>query len=95
MQQITKFLFLGLFLLFHTMVVGQEIVQLDSQVSTEELKMMLGEWEGKLTYINYSDGSPFSLKANLKIEKGKNAYQLIAFDSYIPKAEQIKMDCKL
>lgn len=51
-------------------------------ITPEELNVLIGHWSGSLTYTNYSDGTPFSMPAELEIQTGKNNYQLVLFKSY-------------
>jgi hypothetical protein len=37
-----------------------------------DLSSSLGNWEGKLTYLDYSTGKPFTMLANIKISLTKN-----------------------
>ncbi len=53
-----------------------------SSIAPEEFKELIGNWSGSLTYTNYSDGSSFSMPAELEIKTGKNNYQLRLFTSY-------------
>jgi len=46
-------------------------------VSTDDLKTLLGEWVGSLTYTDYGTNKPFTMPANLIVTQGKNSYQLI------------------
>jgi hypothetical protein len=45
-------------------------------VQVNDLTNSLGSWEGKLTYLDYSSGNPFTLLANIEISltKDKNGY---------------------
>jgi len=58
------------------------IVSAQQSLAPEELDILLGKWTGSLTYTNYSDGTPFSMPAELEVQKGKNEYQLTLFTSY-------------
>lgn len=39
---------------------------------TKDLSSSLGNWEGKLTYLDYSTGKPFTMSANIKISLTEN-----------------------
>ena len=41
-------------------------------VKVKDLSRSVGSWEGKLTYIDYSTGNPFTMLANIKIGLTKN-----------------------
>lgn len=53
-----------------------------NSVSTDDLKTLLGEWVGSLTYTDYSTNKPFTMPANLIVTQGKNSYQLILNITY-------------
>ena len=36
-------------------------------VKVKDLSRSVGSWEGKLTYVDYSTGNPFTMLANIKI----------------------------
>ncbi len=36
-------------------------------ISSSDFKSLIGSWSGTLTYLNYSDGTPFSMPVELKI----------------------------
>lgn len=48
-----------------------------SQINTEDLKTIVGNWEGKITYLDYQTNKPFSMAANLIVENGKNENSLL------------------
>jgi len=52
------------------------------QTSPEDLKAIVGNWEGSLTYIDYQTNKPFTMPANLIVEQGKNEYQIILKNIY-------------
>ena len=62
-------------------------------ITSNDLKILVGEWEGTLTYIDYSSNKPYTMPANLVIEHGRDEYQLKL--SYIypnePKANSTDM----
>ncbi len=51
-------------------------------VTTDDLKILVGEWVGTLTYIDYSTNNPFTMPVNLNVKQGKNNYQLILNINY-------------
>lgn len=51
-------------------------------ITTKDLEIILGEWTGSLTYIDYSSNKPYSMPANLIVKKGKNEYQLLLRNIY-------------
>jgi hypothetical protein len=53
-----------------------------NNVTTDDLKTLLGEWAGTLTYTDYGTNKPFTMPANLIVSQGKNNYQLILNINY-------------
>ncbi len=51
-------------------------------VTTDDLKTILGEWTGTLTYSDYGTNKPFTMPANLIVSQGKNNNQLILNINY-------------
>ncbi len=45
-------------------------------VQVKDLISSVGNWEGKLTYLDYSSGKPYTMSANIKISlnENKNGY---------------------
>ena len=46
-------------------------------VTKDDIKILLGEWTGTLTYIDYSSNKPYTMPANLTVKQGKNENQLL------------------
>ncbi|QNL21566.1 hypothetical protein HZR84_06325 [Hyphobacterium sp. CCMP332] len=77
--------FLALFIFFIPQKnYGQERVQevLNSKVSPEELNIIIGQWTGTLTYIDYKSNNPYTMPADLIVEKGSNENQLVLSNIY-------------
>ena len=51
-------------------------------ISPDDLDIISGKWKGTLTYLDYSTNKPFTMPANVSVERGKNAYQVQLFISY-------------
>jgi len=51
-------------------------------VTTDDLKTLLGEWAGTLTYIDYGTNKPFTMPANLIVNQGKNNNQIVLNNNY-------------
>ena len=51
-------------------------------VTLEDLKIILGEWTGTLTYVDYRTNKPFTMPSNVDIKQGKNENQLLLFITY-------------
>ena len=54
----------------------------DRIITPEELGILFGEWTGSLTYLDYSSNTPYTMRADLRVEKGKNENQLVLFTTY-------------
>lgn len=46
-------------------------------IEYQDLDLLIGEWTGSLTYLDYQTGNPYTMPANLIVEEGKNRNQLI------------------
>jgi hypothetical protein len=53
-----------------------------TKVTPEDLKLAIGNWEGSITYLDYQSNKPFTMPANLLVEKGNNENTLILYNSY-------------
>ncbi len=51
-------------------------------VSSQDLSMLIGEWTGSLTYLNYTNNEPYTMPANLNITRGKSDHQLTCNNIY-------------
>jgi hypothetical protein len=71
-----KYIILNIILLFSLSGYGQ------SQVTLEDLKSIVGTWEGSITYLDYQTNKPFSMAANLIVEKGKSENTLVLNNLY-------------
>lgn len=61
------------------------------------MKVIIGNWEGSLTYLDYQTGKPFTMPANLIVSQGKSKDELVLKNIYPkePKAnssDKIKID---
>ena len=54
-----------------------------SPVTVKDFKPAFGKWKGSLTYLDYSSGKPYTMPANVTINKdGNNVHQLILAFAY-------------
>ncbi len=65
-------------------------------IPIDDLKLIVGEWTGTITYLDYQTNEPFTMPANLIVEHGKKEGILILNNIYPnePKAnntEKIKL----
>lgn len=63
-------------LLFCISSYGQDIV------NSEDFKIIIGSWEGKLTYQDYQTNQPFTMSADLKVRQGKSENKFILSNIY-------------
>ena len=66
------------------------------RITTEDLKSIIGSWEGSITYLDYQTNKPYTMPANLIVRQGKNNSSLVLNNIYPnePKAndsEKIKV----
>ncbi len=54
----------------------------EDRITPEDLAILVGNWEGMLTYRNYRDGQLFDVRSNLQISAGKDANQLLVQNNY-------------
>lgn len=52
------------------------------QITSEDLKTIVGNWEGKITYLDYQTNKPFTMSANLNVVNGKNENSLVLNNIY-------------
>ena len=53
-----------------------------TKITSEDLKLAIGNWEGSITYLDYQSNTPFTMPANLLVEEGNNANTLVFNNSY-------------
>ena len=51
-------------------------------ITSQELNVLIGDWTGTLTYMDYSSNEPFTMPANVTVKQGKNENQLLLFNEY-------------
>lgn len=71
-----KFIITNLFLLFSLSIYSQP------QIASEDLKAIVGSWEGTITYLDYQTNKPFTMAANLIVEIGKDENNLVLKNLY-------------
>lgn len=50
--------------------------QAQNTLVANDLKPLLGEWKGTLTYVDYSSNKPYTMPANLVVSQGKSENQV-------------------
>ncbi|MDC6350957.1 hypothetical protein PP178_05290 [Zeaxanthinibacter sp. PT1] len=73
-SRIVVFIVLMLFIFPPAALFGQNIGS--DRIRTEDLKMLVGNWTGLLTYLDYSSGNPFSLPVQLKVYESNSPFKL-------------------
>jgi len=53
-----------------------------AKITSEDLNLAIGTWEGSITYLDYQSNTPFTMPANLLVEKGNNENTLVLYNSY-------------
>ena len=76
MIKIQKVISLVLILLSSSLISYSQDSKQDNTVSPAELELLIGNWQGSLTYVDYSSGNPFSMPVEITFEKGKNEFEL-------------------
>ena len=51
-------------------------------VNSEDLKIIIGNWKGTITYLDYQTQKPFSMPANLEVTQGSRNQKLILKNNY-------------
>jgi len=62
-----------------------------SKISQRDWKPLIGNWQGNLTYLDYSSGKPYTIPANIQIKFSDDAKELIISNNYPnePKANSV------
>lgn len=53
-----------------------------NKITGDDLKTVLGDWTGTLTYLDYRTNESITMPANLKVEQGNDTLQLNLFSSF-------------
>jgi hypothetical protein len=71
-----KFIIVKIILLLSLNSYGQ------AKITSEDLKAVLGNWEGSITYLDYQTNKPFTMPANLNVSQGKSEHILLLNNIY-------------
>ena len=76
--------YLQVFLLFllPTAIIAQTNSGQSSQMELKDFQTIIGKWNGSLTYMDYQTGNPYTMKANLRVVKGRSPRQLVVYNEY-------------
>lgn len=51
-------------------------------ITPQDFDLIIGDWKGTLTYIDYSSNNPFTMPANVSVKLGESNRQLLLFVAY-------------
>ena len=57
-----------------------------SKISANEFEILVGSWQGSLTYLDYSSGKPYTMSANIDIKRIGKTNEFI-FSNIYPKEQ--------
>lgn len=65
-------------------IYGQDTISTPDEtiITSGDLKNLIGEWTGTLTYLDYSSNKPYSMPANLIVKQGGNENQYLLSTNY-------------
>jgi len=63
-------------LLCSNVINAQTDFEQNTRVLTQDISLVIGDWQGELTYLDYQSGKPFSMPANVRIAQGKDSRTL-------------------
>lgn len=72
----------SLTLIFCLISLSLAFAQKSSKVTVADLKPLIGKWQGGLTYLDYSSGKPFTMPANVDIERSGAGRSFLFINSY-------------
>lgn len=52
-------------------------------LTAKELSLLQGNWEGTLTYLDYTSGKPYTMPANLKVQQMESTRKFLLFNVYL------------
>ncbi|CAN5572448.1 hypothetical protein BH11BAC2_BH11BAC2_03560 [soil metagenome] len=84
--------FLFLLLTFMVISVYPSKAQDSTRISANDFSSVCGTWYGKLTYLDYKSGKPYSMQANISIMRISKTNQFIFSNSYPNEPKANSMD---
>jgi len=82
-NSLAHFLIVLVVLLTGQISAQQETSEISSTlVKPGDLQVLIGDWTGSLTYMDYSSNKPYTMPSNLLVKQGSNEYQIILQFSY-------------
>jgi len=81
----------SVFFLTAFLILNANFLRAQLKVSQKDLKTLIGDWQGSLTYLDYSSGKPYTMPANIRVKASTNAKDLIISNIYPkePKANSV------
>ncbi|MBT8375503.1 MAG: hypothetical protein KJO22_01415 [Bacteroidia bacterium] len=74
MNNITKNFFTAIAVLLTCQVFAQQSnsATTEKTITYDDIAIVLGDWTGSLTYIDYSSNEPYTMPADVTVKQGKN-----------------------
>ncbi len=68
--------------LYFLLTISVGFAQTNTQSVLTHFKMLVGKWQGTLTYLDYSSGKPYTMPANINMEQIGNTSAFVVFHIY-------------
>lgn len=52
------------------------------KITSDDLKILTGDWTGTITYLDYQTNKPFTMPANLTVKQSKNKNRFLLYNIY-------------
>lgn len=62
--------------------VASSIAQEPAKISLKDFRPLIGDWQGTLTYLDYSSGKPYTMPADITIRRIRKTNKLVFANSY-------------
>ena len=78
MKITTNIFFIAFAFLFSCQVIAQKsnLLITENTVGPGDIEIILGDWTGSLTYIDYSSNEPYRMPADVTVKQDKNKNKL-------------------
>lgn len=63
-----------------------------ARISLKDFKPLIGDWQGTLTYLDYSSGKPYTMSADVTIRRIRKTNKLVFANSYPQEPEANSAD---
>jgi hypothetical protein len=64
------------------MNIDSSFAQTTSTISLKDFKLFEGNWNGSLTYMDYSSNKPYTMPANINVKQIRKTNQLVFLNTY-------------